>query len=799
MCKCLLTNILIFFVLVVSAQNQLQDIRSQVYQELLYETPAKDRQKMIDAFAVASFISTLETPGIFERELKKIESIEMPSSSPDEMIRYYNEMKTAVDTDTQNLKISMERQLEQDLVNIANLAERELRKLNVKTSTGNAALDGLLKKTGLELSRKKIMQKKEQQIEERKAQYERDLKNELTKKLKPVRDGIISENENSKEQYLYAAAYATNFELQQNYLDYYNFHTCNIYYVKRNFSIEHTRWLNPGCTAPAGNITTTTNNDSFLELAKSKLKLYQKFNNKVFKEAADNFLNMAVGNGEDKGEYLKIKAGQSDNNLDKYFFSSAAQQFSGSEAQSTTEIKRLKQKVNKDIEIAILNNDVDYLAKASEKIALENVEIDRKPILAFSIEHNKSKALNYFLNYYNSKSLDPEKLNNSLLAAAVMSGAEDCLNTLVNNGLNIHSNFIDEQNLLLLAYQYQQPKMFKYLVSNNVKFEPGLSFLKNSGDEETLENLAVELFTLNPASEIEKRITEYIPDFKSKIPTSKKIIITSNPSGLAFTLNNGVSAETPYSTNINFGEYKIELQNRGVLFESDFEVRINNENKFEFECTPKKSTIAWMGEQAIEFVLVDTKENYFYLSKYEYVPQESTGGLPLIVNSDEVINKINDLNEINNFEISYQNLNGKNSIKNVEKEGFRLPTTDEWEFVATTHYNLVQLSQRKHLETIAVFKSNSNSTLQKTGSKKPNELGIYDFWGNLSEWCLTTDGNLAPMGYNYLSRTKDFVNATEPNKINPKTPHCVGIRLVKNQKLKVTATSKNSDYAENHF
>jgi formylglycine-generating enzyme required for sulfatase activity len=71
-------------------------------------------------------------------------------------------------------------------------------------------------------------------------------------------------------------------------------------------------------------------------------------------------------------------------------------------------------------------------------------------------------------------------------------------------------------------------------------------------------------------------------------------------------------------------------------------------------------------------------------------------------------------------------------------KAYRLPTEAEWEWAAragtTTPYFFGD--DPKKLDDYAWYKANSDDSPQEIGKKKPNPWGLYDIYGNASEWCL---------------------------------------------------------------
>ena len=81
-------------------------------------------------------------------------------------------------------------------------------------------------------------------------------------------------------------------------------------------------------------------------------------------------------------------------------------------------------------------------------------------------------------------------------------------------------------------------------------------------------------------------------------------------------------------------------------------------------------------------------------------------------------------------------------------EGFRLPTEVEWEWFARGGEVAVQdgtfnmkYAGSNNIDEVAWYEDNSGGRTHDVGTKKPNQLGLYDCSGNVWEWCYDTDGS----------------------------------------------------------
>ena len=205
---------------------------------------------------------------------------------------------------------------------------------------------------------------------------------------------------------------------------------------------------------------------------------------------------------------------------------------------------------------------------------------------------------------------------------------------------------------------------------------------------------------------------------------------TSNVSGLTGSTTYYVRAYATSSADTVYGETKTFKTNNNLSFTVggvSFEMVFVEGGTFDMGATTEQGSDAYDDEYPVHSVTLDG----YYIGKFEVTlelweavmgskPSSNVGAQYPVENvtwedCQEFISRLN-------------SLTGRT---------FRLPAEAEWEYAArggnkSSHF---KYSGSDNIGDVAWYSSNSGATIHLVGTKSPNELGIYDMSGNVSEWC----------------------------------------------------------------
>ena len=305
------------------------------------------------------------------------------------------------------------------------------------------------------------------------------------------------------------------------------------------------------------------------------------------------------------------------------------------------------------------------------------------------------------------------------------------------------------------------------------------------------------------------------------LPQGREYTITSDRNGDDVYIDGVKRGVTPLAVSLSFGNHDVELRRDGETAKKTITVSqsgIENVLHLAFGLTPQWQ--AWISPKTKQVLqrlidnMVEVKGGTFMMGATSSRSRNSSSNYDSDAESDESLVHSVRLSDysIGKCEVTQEERiavmgnnpsDYKGDNKPVEQVSwndcqefikklnlltglqFRLPTEAEWEYAARVGRKSqgYKYSGSNNIDDVAWYGDNSSGTTHQVGTKRPNELGIYDMSGNVWEWCSdwysdsyywsspTTNPTGPTTGYRRVNRGGDWYDDAQYCRVSDRGNH----------------------------
>ena len=647
-----------------------------------------------------NYLSTVS----FSNRLSSISSFDFSTSDPEVLLSAYYEKINQLNANFAQQQEENNAMIDQGVRDLGELAANVARNNNITTK--NPLADFLIKEVAIGTVQERTKQKNAEKLEIQRSQVQASLESNLSKEMGEIRDQMLSENSQLRDRYLEAMAYEADNAKESYYGSCYDYYECFVEQIRSRYAYNSPSWYRTDCVIPKEEYSTSIKSE-YVDIAFRKLNLYSKYNNEMFLNATNIFLDASLSENKQNPKAYFLKSQLEKDIIDKMFFATVAVTLDPANNEYRTQLGEITNSFNDDFFTAIRNGKVDFISRSIEKDLQLGREYNNRTAIETAIDYDKSEILIMLLNSIPEEKNAFDKNGKGLLFHACAVDALDVVKTLISLGLNPEARDKSNSGLtaLNIAVENNSQKVTAYLASNyNIK--PALLYAKKSGSDDL--------------AYISSRIYEAAPE---KLADIKSVYSKFNPNQLADKITPEMSRQTDNeivdSSNNNLSETNNVEKQSDLNENTSGSLNSGSSDKPDIE-TDSNSKESFKSDYGIFTDLRDGKEyqwvkinNQIWMSEnLAYIPSDE--GAAWIYETE-----INDLDAVNNS-LTYKAYGVLYSYQTAIKScpsGWRVPSDLEWSklenFLDNTVIDLNQIGYRG--TTVA-----SKLVMTKPGSLKVN-------------------------------------------------------------------------------
>jgi uncharacterized protein (TIGR02145 family) len=510
-------------------------------------------------------INTYIATANFSNRLSSVSSFDLPTENPEVLLSEYYEKIDQLNTNFVNQQEANNAMIDQSIRGLGELAADFAR--DNKITTKDPWADFFIKEIAIGAVQERTKQKNAENLELQRSELQRTLESNLSTKMAEIRDQMLSDNSQLRDKYLEAMAYEADNSKEAYYASCYDYYDCFVEQIKSEYSYNSSSWYKPNCKTPREDYSTSIKPD-YTEVAFRKLDLYKKYNNEIFLDAVNIFLDAGLAENRQNPQAFFLKSQLEKDIIERMFYANLAVTFDPENNEYKSYLRGITNTFNLDFYTAIRNNNTEFISLSIEKGFHLGREHNGRTAIETAIDFDKADILEMLINSIPEEKNTLSKNGTDLLFHACAVDALEVVKKLISMGVNpeYKDKNLNGLTALNLAEENNSQKVMLYLASN-YSIKPALLFSKKSGQDDL--------------SDFSYHIYEAVP---AKLADIRSVYPKFNPDQVNDNLTTDVNLKTEYEST-GTSDNNVETEIRDVTKHPDFDENKSGSLHSDFSAT----------------------------------------------------------------------------------------------------------------------------------------------------------------------------------------------------------------------